>query len=94
MEYEKTRQEAIGVMRSIRKVGPGEENDFEIVTSNEMIETLSGFTSGIKVFALLVSVIALVVAGIGIMNIMLVSVTERIKEIGIEKLLVLQNKIF
>ena len=47
-----------------RKVGPGEENDFEIVTSNEMIETLSGFTSGIKVFALLVSVIALVVAGI------------------------------
>ena len=84
-EYEKTRQEAIGVMRSIRKVGPGEENDFEIVTSNEMIETLSGFTSGIKVFALLVSVIALVVAGIGIMNIMLVSVTERIKEIGIRK---------
>ena len=70
-------------MRSIRKVGPGEENDFEIITSNEMIETLSGFTSGIKVFALLVSVIALVVAGIGIMNIMLVSVTERTKEIGI-----------
>ena len=85
MEYERTRQEAIGVMRSIRKVGPGEENDFEIITSNEMIETLSGFTSGIKVFALLVSVIALVVAGIGIMNIMLVSVTERIKEIGIKK---------
>ena len=51
------------------------ENDFEIVTSGGMIETLSGFTSGIKVFALLVSVIALVVAGIGIMNIMLVSVT-------------------
>ena len=84
-EYEKTRQEAIGIMRSIRKVEPGEENDFEIVTSDEMIETLSGFTSGIKVFALLVSVIALVVAGIGIMNIMLVSVTERIKEIGIRK---------
>ena len=94
MEYERTRQEAIGIMRSIRKVGPGEENDFEIITSNEMIETLSGFTSGIKVFALLVSVIALVVAGIGIMNIMLVSVTERIKEIGIEKLLVRQSKIF
>ena len=72
-------------MRSIRKVEPGEENDFEIVTSDEMIETLSGLTSGIKVFALLVSVIALVVAGIGIMNIMLVSVTERIKEIGIRK---------
>ena len=85
LEYDKTREEAIGVMRSIRKVQPGEENDFEIVTSDEMIETLSGFTGGIKIFALLVSVIALVVAGIGIMNIMLVSVTERIKEIGIRK---------
>ena len=85
LDYEKTRQEVIGIMRSIRKVSPGEENDFEIVTSDEMIETLSGFTNGIKLFALMVSVIALVVAGIGIMNIMLVSVTERIKEIGIRK---------
>ena len=84
-DYDKTREEAIGIMRTIRKVKPGVENDFEIITSGEMIETLSGFTSGIKLFALSVSIIALVVAGIGIMNIMLVSVTERIKEIGIRK---------
>ena len=84
-DYDKTRDEAIGIMRSLRKVKPGEDNDFEIVTSDEMIETFSGFTSGIKLFALSVSIIALVVAGIGIMNIMLVSVTERIKEIGIRK---------
>ena len=84
-DYNKTRDEAIGIMRSLRKVKPGEDNDFEIVTSDEMIETFSGFTSGIKLFALSVSIIALVVAGIGIMNIMLVSVTERIKEIGIRK---------
>ncbi len=83
--YEKTKDEVIGLMRSIRKVRPEEDNDFEIVTNTEMIEQLSGFTSGIKLFALFVSVIALVVAGIGIMNIMLVSVTERIKEIGIRK---------
>jgi len=84
-DYEKTREEAIGIMRSLRKVRPGEENDFEIITSDEMIETFSGFTDGIKLFALSISIIALVVAGIGIMNIMLVSVTERIKEIGIRK---------
>jgi len=84
-DYDKTREEAIGIMRTIRKVKAGEDNDFEIETNDEMIETFSGFTSGIKLFALAVSIIALVVAGIGIMNIMLVSVTERIKEIGIRK---------
>jgi|TARA_B110000438_G_scaffold32037_2_gene31558 putative ABC transport system permease protein len=83
--YGKTMDEAVGLMRSIRKVSPESDNDFEIVTSSEMIEQFSGFTSGVKLFALSVSVIALVVAGIGIMNIMLVSVTERIKEIGIRK---------
>ena len=83
--YNKTMDEVVGHLRSIRKVLPGQENDFEIVTNTEMIEQFSGFTRGIKLFALCVSVIALVVAGIGIMNIMLVSVTERIKEIGIRK---------
>ena len=84
-DYDKTREEVIGIMRTIRKVKAGEDNDFELETNDEMIETFSGFTGGIKLFALSVSVIALVVAGIGIMNIMLVSVTERIKEIGIRK---------
>ena len=83
--YEKTKNEAIGHLRAIRKVAPGKENDFEVVTNTEMIEQFSVFTNGIKLFALSVSIIALVVAGIGIMNIMLVSVTERIKEIGIRK---------
>jgi putative ABC transport system permease protein len=75
----------VGHLRAIRKVLPGQDNDFEIVSNTEMIEQFSEFTRGIKLFALCVSVIALVVAGIGIMNIMLVSVTERIKEIGIRK---------
>ena len=83
--YEKTKNEVIGHLRAIRKVAPGKENDFEVVTNIEMIEQFSVFTNGIKLFALSVSIIALVVAGIGIMNIMLVSVTERIKEIGIRK---------
>ena len=61
------------------------ENDFEITTNEELMETFGSFTGSIKIFAFSVSVIALIVAGIGIMNIMLVSVTERIKEIGIRK---------
>lgn len=83
--YDKTMDETIGIIRSIRKVPPGTENDFEVSSNAELIETFSNFTAGVKMFALAVSVIALVVAGIGIMNIMLVSVTERIKEIGIRK---------
>ena len=83
--YEKTMDEAIGLMRVVRKVPVGEENDFSILSNEELMETFAGFTGGIKIFAGSVSVIALLVAGIGIMNIMLVSVTERIKEIGIRK---------
>ena len=83
--YDKTMDEVIGLLRSIRKVPPELDNDFETVTNTAMIEQFSSFTNGIKIFALSVSVIALVVAGIGIMNIMLVSVTERIKEIGVRK---------
>ena len=83
--FEKTIDEVIGLMRVIRKVPPEKENDFEIISNEELLETFAGLTGGIKIFASAVSVIALLVAGIGIMNIMLVSVTERIKEIGIRK---------
>lgn len=83
--YDKTRDEVIGLLRVIRKVEPGAENDFEVTSNAELLETFGGFTQGVKLFAFAISIIALLVAGIGIMNIMLVSVTERIKEIGIRK---------
>ena len=84
-DYDRTMDEAVGILRAVRKVPPSDENNFEIVSNAEMIERFSGFTKGIKLFALSISVIALLVAGIGIMNIMLVSVTDRIKEIGVRK---------
>ena len=83
--YDKTLDETVGIMRTIRKVPPGKENDFEVVSNAQLLETFGSFTGGVKVFAFVISIIALLVAGIGIMNIMLVSVTERIKEIGIRK---------
>lgn len=83
--YDRTRDEVIGILRMIRKVPPGKENDFEVASNAQLIETFGQFTGGVKLFALAISIIALLVAGIGIMNIMLVSVSERIKEIGIRK---------
>jgi len=83
--YEEVIQAAIGYMRTIRKVKPGEDNDFDIFSNESLITQVNVMTSGIKIGALVVSIIALLAAGVGIMNIMLVSVTERTKEIGIRK---------
>ena len=76
---------ATGYLRTIRKVKLGEPNDFSIFSNESMITTVNNITGPIKIGALVVSVIALLAAGVGIMNIMLVSVTERTREIGIRK---------
>ena len=83
--FNRVKDEATDQMRIVRGLKPDEENDFEVTSNDALIETFGSFTAGIKLFAGAVSVIALVVAGIGIMNIMLVSVSERIKEIGVRK---------
>ncbi len=76
---------AIGHFRKIRKVEPGEPDDFSIFSNESLITQVNEITDPIKIGALVVSVIALLAAGVGIMNIMLVSVTERTREIGIRK---------
>ncbi len=84
-DYNDLIESAIGHFRQIRRVGPGEPNDFYIFSNESMIGLVNNITGPIKYGALAVSVIALIAAGVGIMNIMLVSVTERTKEIGIRK---------
>ena len=84
-DYYDTIESAIGHMRTIRKVTPGEENDFEIFSNDSVIGQINDMTGSIRIGALVVSIIALLGAGVGIMNIMLVSVTERTREIGIRK---------
>lgn len=84
-DYNDVIESAIGYMRTIRKNQPGKDNDFEIFSNETVINQINGITSGVKIGALVVSIIALLAAGIGIMNIMLVSVTERTREIGIRK---------
>lgn len=77
--------ETIGVLRGIRNVKPGEDNDFEIETNESIKEQFSGLTQYLQIFGLISGGIALIAAGVGIMNIMLVSVKERTREIGIRK---------
>ena len=63
----------------------GEEDDFSIITQSDVISVLGNLTAMLTLFLGLISIVSLVVGGIGIMNIMLVSVTERTREIGIRK---------
>ena len=80
-------EETRAVLRRVRGVKLGEKDNFELWNSEGNIRQFNEMTVGIKVGAFVIGTIALLVAGIGIMNIMLVSVTERTKEIGIRKAL-------
>jgi putative ABC transport system permease protein len=82
-----TRDQAVGVLRAIRRLPPETDNNFEVSTSEDAISGLKSFTSALAMGGAGVGLIALLAAGVGVMNIMLVSVTERTREIGIRKAL-------
>jgi putative ABC transport system permease protein len=74
-----------GILRTARSLHPGAEDDFSYYSNDSLVKQFNDFTLYLRMGVLLVSCIALLAAGIGIMNIMLVSVTERTREIGIRK---------
>jgi len=82
---DEAQDELTGILRRVRKVPPGEEDDFSINRQSLLMNLYKGLTTGLWATAIGVGSIALLVGGIGIMNIMLVSVTERTREIGIRK---------
>ena len=71
------------LLRQRRRIQPGKENDFVIRDPQELISTLTGTTKLLTMLLGAVAAVSLLVGGIGIMNIMLVSVTERTREIGV-----------
>ncbi len=83
--YNKTLDKAIGAMRGARGLKLSQDNDFEIYSNDTLVSAFGQVAGTIRIGAFVVSVIALLAAGIGIMNIMLVSVTERTREIGVRK---------
>jgi putative ABC transport system permease protein len=82
-DVEREKEDIRKVLRYQHRLRPGEPDDFQIVTQSELLSTVGKIT-GIATWVVLAIVgVALLVGGIGIMNIMLVSVTERTREIGI-----------
>ena len=79
--------EAEGAMRRLRHLQTGQADDFSISTPDQIIQQFDKITSLIGLVAIAISALGLLVGGIGVMNIMLVSVTERTREIGVRKAL-------
>ena len=78
-----TKAEIVKLIRERRRIGNSEENDFQVNDMKEISNTLSTITGTLTAFLSAIAAVSLLVGGIGIMNIMLVSVTERTREIGI-----------
>ena len=83
---------AYGAMRVVRGLQPEDANDFEVFSNDTLVSAFDKIAKVVGAGAFVISLIALLAAGVGIMNIMLVSVTERTKEIGIRKSLGAQRR--
>jgi len=83
--YDETIDKAITAMRIARGLAPEDENDFSLFSNESLVASFAKIANAVSSGAFVISAIALLAAGVGIMNIMLVSVTERTKEIGIRK---------
>ncbi len=77
--------QAIGLLRVVRGLKPEDPNNFEVTSNNAIQDMFDNIALMVGTGGLIISAIALITAGVGVMNIMLVSVTERTREIGIRK---------
>lgn len=82
-DLEETRETAIGAMRVVRRQAPDEPNNFEVFSNESLLDAFAKIARQVQIGGFIISAVALLTAGVGIMNIMLVSVTERTREIGV-----------
>ncbi|HAQ37715.1 MAG TPA: ABC transporter permease [Saprospiraceae bacterium] len=87
LRLEDAQSQAIGVFRNVRKLKAFEDNDFEIRKSDSLLNMIKDATLKIRIATVAIALITLLGAAIGLMNIMLVSVTERTQEVGVRKAL-------
>lgn len=86
-QIEKAQSAAIGTFRIVRKLKASEENDFEMFSSDSLVSIIKENTTNFRLSAVAIGIMTLLGAAIGLMNIMLVTVTERTREVGISKAL-------
>lgn len=82
---DEAKEQIITILRVVRKVPIDKENDFEIFGQENIREMVGNITQYIYLAMIIISSVGLMVGGVGVMNIMLVSVTERTREIGVRK---------
>jgi len=82
---EKAKDDVQDLLRVRRQVASGKANNFSMETAASLIDQFQAITAGVAIAMVVISSVGLMIGGIGVMNIMLVSVTERTREIGIRK---------
>ncbi len=84
---QEAQEQVAAALRSERGLRPGEDNNFAVVTQNKLLDTFNSITAGFFIAMIALSSVGLMVGGVGVVAIMMISVIERTREIGVRKAL-------